>query len=118
MKNEMAPNILLAIVLLTAVGAVALRAAARRLELQGVPGTGPAPSTVTAGETQSRPAVTTGTHDGTGHGMARPSALRARPALTVEQTQHIFHELHAEGRNTLCAVCDSQYEPGWRQLSS
>ena len=112
MKNEMAPNILLAIVLLAAVGAVALRAAARRPELQGILGTGPAPSTATAGEIQSRPAVTVGTHDGTGHGMARPSATRARPALTAEQTQHIFHELHADGRNTFCAVCDSQYESG------
>lgn len=112
MKNEMAPNILLAIVLLAAVGAVALRAAARRLEPQGVPGTGPALSTVTAGEAQSRPAVMTRTHDGTGHGMARPSATRARPALTAEQTQHIFHELHADGRNTFCAVCDSEYESG------
>jgi len=112
MKSQMAPNILLAIVLLAAVGAVALRAAARRPEPQGVPGTRPAPATVTAGENQSRPAMTIGTHDVTRHEMARPPALRDWPAITVEQTQHIFHELHAEGRNTLCAVCDSQYEPG------
>ena len=109
MKNQMAPNILLAIVVLAAVGAVALRAAARRPEPQGVPGTRPAPATVTADESQSRPAATTGMHDGTGHEMARPSAPPGWPAITVEQTQHIFHELHADGRNTLCAVCDSQY---------
>ena len=111
MKNQLAPNILLVIVLLAAVGAVARRAAARRPQRQGVHGARPAPITVTAGETQSRPAATTGAHDGTGHETAKPSAPRARPAITAEQAQHIFHDLHAEGRNALCAVCDSQYEP-------
>jgi hypothetical protein len=111
MKNHMAPNILLIIVLLAAVGAVARRAAARRPEPQGVHDARPAPITVTAGETQSRPAATIGTHDGIGHEMAKPPAPRGRPAITVEQAQHIFHDLHAEGRNTLCTVCDSQYEP-------
>ena len=111
MKNQMAPNILLAIVLLAAAGAVARLAAARRPDPQGVHGTRLAPITVTAGEIQSRPAATFGTHDGTGHEMARPPAPRGRPAITAEQTQYIFHDLHAEGRNTLCAVCDSQYEP-------
>jgi hypothetical protein len=111
MKNQMAPNILLAIVFLAAAGAVARRAAARRPEPQGVHGARPAPITVTAGEMQSRPAATIGTHDGTGHEMARPPAPRGRPAITAEQAQHIFHDLHAEGRNTVCAVCDSQYEP-------
>ena len=86
MKNQMAPNISLAIVLLAAVGAVALRAAARRPEAQGVPGTRSAPFTVTADESQPRPAVTTGTHDGAGHEMAGPSASRGRPSITVEQT--------------------------------
>jgi hypothetical protein len=111
MKNQMAPNISLAIALLAAVGAVALRAAARRPQPQGVPGNRPAPVTVTASESRSRPAVTIGTHDGAGHDMARPPAPRGRPAIAAEQAQHIFHELHAEGRNILCAVCDSQYEP-------
>lgn len=111
MKNQMAPNILLAIVVLAALGAVTRRAAARRPEPRGVHGTRPAPIMVMAGETQSRPAAAIGTHDGTGHEMARPPAPRGRPAITVEQAQHIFHDLHAEGRNTLCAVCDSQYEP-------
>ena len=27
----------------------------------------------------------------------------------VEQMQDIFHELHADGRNAACTVCDSQY---------
>ena len=109
MKSQMAPDILLAIVLVVAVGAVALR---RRPEPQVVPGTRPVPAMVRADRNPSRPAATIGALDGTGQATARLPALRSRPAITVEQTQHIFHELHAEGRNTLCAVCDSQYESG------
>ena len=105
MKNLMAPNVPLALVLLAA-AAVALRAAARRPE---APGTGPAPVTVTAGQSQPRPAVTTGKHDGTGGAMARPPVPPGRPASGVDQARHIFHELHADGRHTLCTVCDSQY---------
>lgn len=111
MKNQMAPNILLVIVLLAAAGAVARRAAARRPEPQGVDGARPPLITVTAVETQSRPVATIGTNDGTRHEMAKPPAPRGRPAITVEQAQYIFHDLHAEGRNALCAVCDIQYEP-------
>src|SRR5262249_4859493 len=48
-KNLMAPNIPLALVLL-AVAAVALRAAARRPEPPQAPGTGPAPAAVMAGQ--------------------------------------------------------------------
>jgi hypothetical protein len=77
---------------------------------QGVPGTEPATATVTADEGQSRHAVTTAAHDGAAREVARPSASPGRPACAVEQAQLIFHELHADGRNTLCAVCDSQYE--------
>ena len=109
MKSQMAPNILLAIVFVAAVGAVALRAAARPPEPQAVPDTRPAPATVSADEDQSRPALTIGTLAGTGHESAGPPAPRGRPAISIEQTQHIFHELHAAGRHTLCAVCDSQY---------
>jgi hypothetical protein len=109
MKSQMAPDIVLAIVLVAAVGAVALR---RRPELQASPGTRPALATVRADKNQARPAVSIGLLDGTGHELARPPAPRGRPAITVEQTQHIFHELHAAGRNNLCAVCDSQYESG------
>jgi hypothetical protein len=107
MKNLMAPNIPLALVLL-AVAAVALRAVARRPE---APGTAPAPVTVIAGQRQSQPqpADTTGRHAGTGGEMARPSAHPGRPANAVDQAQRIFHELHADGRHTSCAICDSQY---------
>jgi len=104
MKNLMAPNIPLALVLLAAVAAVALRAVVRRPE---APGTAPAPVTVIAGQRQ--PAVTTGRHDGTGGEMARPPAHPGRPASAVDQAQRIFHELHADGRHTSCAVCDNQY---------
>jgi hypothetical protein len=106
MKNLMAPNIPLALVLLAAVAAVALRAMARRPDAPG-----PAPVTVIAGPRQSRPqpAVPTGRYDGTGAEMARPPAHPGRPANAVDQAQHIFHELHANGRHTSCAVCDAQY---------
>jgi hypothetical protein len=83
MKVWMAPNIPLTIVLFAALAAVVLRTAARRAEPRRVPGTEPATVTVTAAETQPRSGVGAG--------------------------QHIFHELHPEGRNALCAVCDSQY---------
>ena len=87
MKNLMAPNIPLALVLLAAVAAVALRAMTRRPE---APGTAPAPVTVRAGQRQSRPQPAVATN-------------------AVDQAQHIFHELHADGRHTSCTVCDSHY---------
>jgi hypothetical protein len=110
MKNLMAPNVPLALVLL-AVAAVVLRAAAKRPGPPEAPGTGPTPVTVTAGQSQSRPrpAVITGRHDGTGGELARAPAPPGRPASAVDQARHIFHELHADGRHTLCTVCDSQY---------
>jgi hypothetical protein len=83
MRVWMAPSIPLTIVLFTALAAVVLRAAARRPEPGRVPGTQLAPVTVLAGETPPRPGVAPG--------------------------QHVFHELHPQGRNALCAVCDSQY---------
>jgi hypothetical protein len=85
MKNVMTPNITLAIVLLAAMAAIALRAAARRPE----PGWAPA--------TESAPIAV---------GI---SGSPGRPASAVEQMQDIFHELHADGRNAACTVCDSQY---------
>src|SRR5215831_11898152 len=108
MKKLMAPKVPLTLVLL-AVAAVALRAAASRPGPPEAPGTGPAPVTVTAGQSQPRPAGITGRHDGTGGAMARAPAVAGRPASAVDQARHIFHELHADGRPTLCTVCDSQY---------
>jgi len=70
----------------------------------------PMAPTVTADEGQLRPTVTAGVRDGAGGEVTRTPAPPGRPARAVEQAQLIFHELHADGRNTLCAVCDSQYE--------
>jgi Ni,Fe-hydrogenase III small subunit len=85
MKNVMTPNITLAIVLVAAMAAVALRAAARRPEPRWASGAGSAPVAM------------------------RTPGSPARPASVVEQVQDIFHELHADGRNAVCTVCDSQY---------
>jgi hypothetical protein len=85
MKNVMTPNITLAIVLLAAMAAIALRAAARRPEPRW------------AAATESAPIA------------ARISGSPGRSANAVEQMQEIFHELHADGRNAACTVCDSQY---------
>jgi hypothetical protein len=87
MKNLMTPNITLALVLLAAMAAVALRAAARRPEPRQASGAGSAPFTV------------------------RTPGPPGRPASAVEQMQDVFHELHADGRNAACTVCDVQYWP-------
>jgi hypothetical protein len=108
-KNPLAPNIVLAIVLFAAVAAAALRAVARRPGPQHALGTRPAPVAVMTGQSQWQPVVATGTHDGAGGEMARPPASPGRLVRAVDQAQHVFHELHPYGRNTSCAVCDSQY---------
>ena len=84
MKNMMTPNITLAIVLLAAMAAIALRAAARRPEPRWAPGA-EAPIAV------------------------RTPGSAGRAASAVEQMQEIFHELHADGRHAACTVCDSHY---------
>ena len=109
MKNTMAPGIPLAIVLFAAVATVALRTAARRQELRWLAGTEPEPVTVMAGESRPRPAVTTGTQDGAGHETRRQPGSPGQPPSAVEQMQYVFHELHPDGRNALCAVCDGHY---------
>jgi hypothetical protein len=87
MRNLMTPNITLAIVLLAAIAAVALRAAARRPEPRWAPGVEAAPIAV------------------------RTPGFAGRPTRGVEQMQDIFHELHADGRHAACTVCDRQYWP-------
>jgi hypothetical protein len=87
MKNLVTPNVTLAIVLLAAMAAVALRAAVRRPAPRLAPGTESAPIAV---RTPSPP---------------------GRPASVAEQMQDIFHELHADGRNAACTVCEHQYWP-------
>jgi hypothetical protein len=54
-------------------------------------------------------AVTTGTQDGAGHETRRQPGSPGQPPSDVEQMQYVFHELHPDGRNALCAVCDRQY---------
>ena len=110
MKNRMALNISLAIIFSAAVATVALRAAVRQPEPRSTPGAEPAPVTLTADEHRPRTAVTTGTQDGAGPEMARPPDPPGQPASGVEQMQHVFHELHPDGRHALCAVCDGQYQ--------
>ena len=85
MKNLMTPNITLAIVLLAAMAAVALRAAARRPEPRWASSAGSAPAAV------------------------RTPASPGRPASAAGQMQDIFHELHPDGRHAVCTDCDSQY---------
>ena len=111
MRNRMAPNIPLASVVFAAVAAVLLRAAARRPEPRQMPGAEPAPVTVTADESRPRPAVTACTWDGGGHTMIRPPGPPGRPESAVDQMQHVYHELHADARNALCAACDGRYGP-------
>lgn len=110
MKKPMALNIPLAIVLCAAVAAVALRAAARRLRPPRVPGTEPAPARMAVGESRSRRAVTAWTRNDAGPEMVRPPGPPGQRASAVEQMQRIFHELHADGRHALCAVCEGQYQ--------
>ena len=87
MKNLITPNITLALVLVAAMAAVALRAAVRRPEPRSVSWAGSAPITV------------------------RTPGPPGRQAGAVEQMQDVFHELHADGRNAACTVCDGQYWP-------
>ena len=85
MMKNMTPHITLAIVLVVAMAAVALRAAARQPEPRWASGAGSVPVAVKA------------------PGFRGPSASAA------EQMQDIFHELHADGRHAACTVCDSQH---------
>ena len=80
MKSTLAPGVPLAIVLSAAVATIALRAAARRQQPRWLPCAEP-----------------------------EPPGSPGRPPSTVEQMQYVFHELHPDGRNALCAVCDGQY---------
>lgn len=80
MRNLLPANVSLAIVIVAAMTAVALRAATRRTAARGIPGAEPVPVTAIA---DSRP-------DGSG-----------------EQIQSVFHELHADGHHALCGVCNN-----------
>jgi hypothetical protein len=51
----------------------------------------------------------TDVHRTAGNDMAKPPGTLGRPDGSAEQMQHVFHELHAEGRHALCEVCANQY---------
>jgi hypothetical protein len=74
-----------------------------------MPGTEPAPVTATVDDGRPQAAVTTGMHDTAGHGLGKPAGTPGRPDRAVEQMEDIFHELHADARNALCGICNSQY---------
>jgi hypothetical protein len=50
-----------------------------------------------------------GVHRAGGQEGAKPAGTIGRPDGSSEQMQHVFHELHAEGRHALCEVCANQY---------
>ena len=83
MKTLMTPDITLAIILWAAMAAVGLEAAARRPEPRRAPESAPI--------------------------EVRASGSPGRPGSAIKQIQDIFHELHGDGRNAVCTVCDSQY---------
>ena len=93
MKNRMARGLPLGAVLSAVVAVVALRAGGQTTEATMGARHRVAPVTATADESRRQPAVTTGAYDS-----------------AVEQMRHVFHELHAAGRNAHCGVCDSQYQ--------
>jgi hypothetical protein len=109
MRNALPANVPLIIVIFAAGAAVALWAAARRPGPSVVLGPEPAPVTATAEDSLPRPAVIAGVHHTTGQEMAKPRGTPGRPDGSAEQTQHVFHELHAEGRHALCEVCANRY---------
>jgi hypothetical protein len=78
-------------------------------------GARPAPLTATADNSRPQSAATTGMHETRRPGMTEPPGPPDRPDSAVEQARSIFHELHADGRNGLCGVCDSQY---WHGIST
>ena len=109
MRNALPANVPQIIVMFAAGAAVALWAAARRPGPCVVLGTEPAPVTATAEDSLPRPAVMAGVHHTAGREMAEPRGSLGRPDGSAEQMQHVFHELHAEGRHALCEVCASRY---------
>jgi hypothetical protein len=88
----MALGLPLTTLLFAAVAAVAVRAGDQRAEATMGARHRIAPVTSPADESRPQPAATAGMH-----------------ASAAEQVRLIFHELHADGRNALCTVCDSQY---------
>jgi hypothetical protein len=55
-------------------------------------------------------------HDVASRDTTQRPGPQGRPASAIEQTQRIFHELHADGRHALCSVCDGQYRSALCQM--
>jgi hypothetical protein len=109
MKNRITPNIAPAMVVFATAAAVALRVAVGQSEPPRGHETGSSPVTVTVDDSGAQPAAPNGTRGGARDEMVGPPGPPGRPVSAVDQRQDIFHELHADGRNAACAVCDSQY---------
>ena len=122
MKNQMLPAIALTIAIAAATrrppgpgtgqaGAVSGAAAAGRppprLALAGV--TAPGPVTREDREPHPAAAATPAGHSTAADetGDEQPGAA-TRPGAAAGQMQHVFHELHADGRHAICAVCNGQ----------
>jgi hypothetical protein len=58
--------------------------------------------------------VTADTTDLAGHETVTPPGTPSGgPDNSVEQMDYVFHELHADGRHALCAVCGNQDRQVW-----
>jgi hypothetical protein len=90
----------MAIVIVAAVAAAALRAATRRPAQ-------PAPVTATAADDRPQAATTADPHRIAGPGTAKLPGTSGRPDGWFEQMRYVFHELHADGHHALCEVCAS-----------
>jgi hypothetical protein len=124
MKNQMLPGIALTIVIAAVVAAATRRPPGpgngRAGAVSGAAAAGrPPPWLVLAGETAPGPvtpedrephpaaaaAAQSTAADETGDGQ--PGAA-TRPGAAAGQMQYVFHELHADGRHAICALCNGQ----------
>ena len=85
MKKQTPPNIPLAVVIVAAVVAIALRAMDRRPEPQRELGAEPAPVTATANVSPPPPAVTVGVRDIAGNAMAARYLGFSRSTIAFSQ---------------------------------
>jgi hypothetical protein len=92
----------MAMVIVAAVAAVALRAAARAPKPWRLLGAGPVPPTATAADDQP---PTAGAHRVAGQETAKLPGTPGRPDGALERMRYVFHELHADGQHALCEVC-------------
>jgi hypothetical protein len=112
MMDRMLPNLPSAIVIFMPVAGVSLRVATERPKPEWVLAAEPVRVSVTADDSARHLAaavVTTDTDETAGNAMAaKLLSIRGQVNNAVEQMHHIFHELHADGHNANCSVCDGQ----------